>query len=326
MDEQDAKAALQRIKGHIVEIGEHAAEAEIEVDALLAAMEGEPPDPSPELPEKPAVDTQHVYLDPIWGGPIGSGSRKVVENSEWKGKSPRFAADTDYVNPRFYNMSVTDREYIGQDIPKNVRLFNPTFENITGAEHFIYINMGHSEEKNEIGLVIFGGYSKGLKAKETWAEFKATRILIEDHVVEGTCASNQYVRQRHGRQLVMVGGRGKGLISCRGWCHYIDVPGSPAQSWAGPLPYRSVDWMKMHTGEDGPWKGKAYQGTELMYFGARVTKATVGLPSYKQPSDYEALNNVVHPAVRDVELKDEKGTKREALGGFRELWKRAGLC
>lgn len=321
MDEQEVARRLNAIK-------DHAADIEAEADALLAAMEGdpppvEPPEPEPGNPEPPS--TQHVYLDPLWGGPIGAGSRKVVENAEWKGKSPSWAADTDYVNPKFYNTNVTDREYIGQNIPKNVRLFNPIFENITGAEHFIYINHGHSEEKNEIGLVIFGGFSKGLKAKETWAEFKATRILIEDHVIEGTCASNQYVRQRHGRQLVMVGGRGKGPITCRGWCHYVDVPGCTVQSWAGPLPYRSVDWMKLHSGAEGPMAGKAYQGTELMYFGERVDKALVGVPSYNQPSKYPALNNVVHPKVNPCELKDEKGTKREALGGFRELWRQAGL-
>jgi hypothetical protein len=320
IDEAEFGLRLNRIKGHSSAII-------AEADALLLAMEGEPPPIEPEPPE-PAVEPpkgQHVYLDPIWGGPIGAGGRKVRENVEWKGKQPSWEEKTDYVNPKFYNMTVTDREYIGQNIPKGVRLFNPIFENITGAEHFIYLNHGHSEEKNTVDFVIFGGWSKGLKAKETWSEFKATRILIEDHVIEGSCSFNQMIRQRHGRQLVAVGGRGLKPISCRGWCHYVDVPGVTGQSWAGPLPPRSVDWMKEHTGADGPMAGKAFQATELMYFGPRLAKAVVGLPSYNQPSKHQALNNIVHPDVSPCELKEEKGTKREALSGFRELWKMAGL-
>jgi hypothetical protein len=315
MDEQDAARRLNKIKGHASGIIS-------EADALLAAMEGEPPPVEPGNPEPPK--TQHAYLDPLWGGPIGSNGRKVVENAEWKGKEPQWADNTDYVNPKIWNHTTSDNYMIGDRIGTNVRLFNPIFENLTGFNYFMYINHGHPEERNELGLVIFGGYSKGLKAKAAWAEFKATRILIEDHVVEGSCSFNQYVRQRHGRQLVMIGGRGKATIAARGWCHYVDVPGAVGQSWSGPLPYRSEDWMKMHTGEDGPWKGKAWQGTELMYFGKGLTKALVGVPSGDQKSTYPALDNVVHPSVSPVEKKVEKNTTTGELS-WRELWKRAGL-
>ena len=311
MDEQEATRRLQKIQ-------ELAASIDAEADALLQAMEDPDGDTSP-------PSTQHVYLDPLWGGPIGAGGQKVVENAEWKGKEPKWADNTDYVNPKIWNHNGGSSYLIGDRIGRNVRLFNPIFENITGFSFLMYINHGHAEERNELGLVIFGGYSKGLKVKAAWAEFKASRILIEDHVTEGTCSFNQYVRQRHGRQLVMIGGRGKGTVAARGWCHYVDVPGVAGQSWAGPLPYRSADWMKMHTGEDGPWAGKAYQGTELMYFGPRLVKAEVGTPSYNQPSTYPALNNIVHPDVSPCEPKEEKGTEREELSGFRELWKRADL-
>ena len=320
MNEQEAAERLRKIQ-------EHAAAIDAEADALLQAMEGEPP-PDPDGGnggDIPPPELQHVYLDPLFGGPIGSNGKKVVEKAEWRGKQPQWTENTDYVNPVFSNMNVPDREYIGQNIPKNVRLFNPIFENITCPEHFIYLNHGHPEERNEVGFVIFGGFSKGIKAKETWAEFKATRILIEDHVQEGSCSSNDYVRGRHGRQIVMVGGRAKCKTHLRGWCHWVDVPGMTVNSWSGPLPYRSKDWMKLHTGEEGPYKGKAYMATELMYFGPRVSKAIVGLPSWTQPSTYPALNNIVHPDVASCELKVEKGTKRQALGGFRELWQMAGL-
>jgi hypothetical protein len=326
MDEQEIAARLQTIKGY-------ASATIAEADAVLLGLEAEPPpvEPPPVEPDGgnggdiPPPSTQHVYLDPLWGGPIGSGGLKVRENMEWKGKEPRWEEKTDYVNPKMWNMNVTEIQYIGLNIPKQVRLFNPIFENITGAQHFIYLNHGHPEERNTIDFVIFGGFTKGMKAKNTWAEFKASKILIEDHVIEGSCSFQQYVRQRHGRQLVMVGGRGKGTVACRGWCHYVDVPGVAGQSWAGPLPYRSKDWMKIHTGADGPMAGKAYQGTELMYFGARSAKALVGVPSYDQPSKYPALNNIVHPDVGSCELKEEKGTKREGLVGYRELWGKAGL-
>jgi hypothetical protein len=270
---------------------------------------------------------QHIYLDPLWGGPIGSGSRRVIEGSkaEWKGKPPSWQENTDYVNPKMWDYKVSGRDYIGDRIPTGVRLFNPIFENITNIDYMMYINHGHAEERNTVNFVIFGGYSKGVKAKGAWAEFKTSKTLIEDHVIDGSCGFGQYVRQRHGRQLVMVGGRGKGIVAARGWCHWIDVPDVTAQSWAGPLPYRSKDWMKMHTGEEGPWAGKAWQGTELLYAGKTVKKAVLGVPSGGQKSTYPSLNCSVHPDLDLDEKEAVKGTKREALGGFRDLWRKAGL-
>jgi hypothetical protein len=316
MDEQDVAGRLSKIKFHAAAITD-------EADALLAAMEDGNPGPNPEPPDQ-IVDppsTQHVYLDPIWGGPIGSKGRRVVEGDkcEWKGKAPQWSENTDYINPKLWACKSDELGFVGDRIPTGVRLFNPIFENIVCSDHFFYINHGHDEEKNIIDFVIFGGVSRNVKAKKTWGEFKASRLLIEDHVVDEGCSFGQYLRQRHGRQLVMVGGRGKGEIATRGWAHYVDVPGATGQLWSGNLPAKSKDWIP-----EKDKGGGAYQCSELCYMSERLKKVTVGQESTKK-DDWPAKNNLVHPDVRDVDMKNEDGTKREAIGGWRDLWRKAGL-
>lgn len=127
------------------------------------------------------------------------------------------------------------------------------------------------------------------------------------------------MRWRHGNRLVMIGGKGQGEIATRGWAHWVNVPGAIGQHWSGNLPAKSKDWIP----EKDKGGGK-YQCSELCYMGERLKSVTVGEPSTKD-DDYPALNCIVHPDVRDVNLKNHKGTKREEINSFRDLWRKAGL-
>jgi hypothetical protein len=143
MDEQAAVEALERIQGHLAVVEEHVAAANAELDALLAAAGGEGPDPSPE----PGPDEGRNWaLDEVWGGPVGSGGRKVVTGKVWDGKKiGDLDENTDYVDAihrNYTNHSSDTAMGWGDRIPQRVRFFNLTVKNID-VEYWAYINHGH---------------------------------------------------------------------------------------------------------------------------------------------------------------------------------------
>jgi hypothetical protein len=156
---------------------------------------------------------------------------------------------------------------------------------------------------------------------------KATKWLLEGHEVDPSCKYSQYVRQRHARQFVGVGGKAHGIVAVRGWAHLVDIEGVTGQSWSGPLTYRSKDWIEQRGGhgDDDKFKGKAWQGSELIYFGPNVSRVKLGEPSGGQPSTYPALNNYIDPNIQHVEEGVHEKTHRASLSGFRQLWQMAGL-
>jgi len=284
-----------------------------------------------------ADPSRNFALDPIWGGPIGSGGRKVVEKKEWSRRPiGDLEEDTDYVDCKQHDYTASgsgvSRAW-GDRIPQRVRFFNLVVSKVT-ADYWAYINHGLYEPgtrkggTNGLFLAIDGLTFDGCRIKGAGLEMKASVYLVRNPVVLPSTQMGQLGRKRHGRQSIWIGGDAAGNeIAFRGWCDVCDVKDAVFVGWGGPLPYRSVDWTKLHNGTSSPWAGKAWEGEEGLYIGPRVKSGTLSKPSGGQETKFPALDCIVHPeaAGRVKALAGTKNLLTEAIADYRTLWSRYGF-
>lgn len=261
-------------------------------------------------------------LDEVWGGPIGSGGRKVVTGMVWDGKKiSGLEEKTDYVDCIHRNYSDPDGWGWGDTIPKRVRFFNLLVKNIN-VEYWAYINHGHDEEKNRLWLAIDGVKFEQLQCKAA-LEIKGSLYLLQNMVVGADCSMNQLLRKRHGRQAVVIGGDAKGKeCSFRGWADWCDVPNAVVVGNAGNLESRYVDWSEDHVAGGG----NNMQREEGLYAGPRVKSVKLGYMSNDSCDKYECLDSVLHTgAPAPVIAGPEEGWRRQDVEDYRDLWDEYGL-
>ena len=303
MDEQEVAGALQKIKTH-------AAAIDAEADALLAAMEGEPP---PVEPPDHGPDPGPGNPGEWIGGDVGSGKRKVIEGKVYT--SPiKPAADTDYYKCVF--KTGTARVIDNYKVPRNVRMLDCTFDGCK-ADHVLYFNNGHAED--EIDFVLQRATLLRCQTPN-FAEFKASLIWVADCEQGEGCKIGQTLRQRHGRKLSVLRCQGFSEISARGWLHFVkDCPGADVRMWAGNLPARYEDWGAGPNPPHKPGGGFNMQCSELCY-AEGVGSVEVGHVQGEGAKSYPALNCMTHPDQRSVKLSCQDGYKKQAIDNPAALW------
>jgi hypothetical protein len=271
---------------------------------LLNGDEGEVDPPDPPKPGE------------YFGGPPGSGGRKVIEGKTYGQVDMEQFENTDLLDCTF------TKALYDVTLPKHLRLLSCTFKNITAPDdrnYVLYINNGHKE--TQLNFIMDQCLITGCKAK-TFAEFKASELYIVNCTQDDSSQIPQTIRQRHGRMLMVRNCKGFKEISTRGWAHYIKAcPGASIVWWAGNLPARNSQWDPMHIAGGGG----NMQCSELCY-AEGVGPIMAGKESLKnKPDPYKALNCIVGPNTGKVTLGMEEGTDYEELNSYIDLWSRCGL-
>ena len=255
--------------------------------------------------------------DEYFGGPVGVGGKRVVENKTFQQTDLEEYKDTDLVNCTF------TKALYDITLPKNLRLLSCKLQGLKAPsddkDHVFYVNNGHSE--TQVNFVMDDCLLEGCKAGNLM-EFKASEIYIF-RLRQHDCQTSSTIRQRHGRMLVVGDCEGLGPITVRGWGHYIkDCPGAKVTLYSGNLPARYEQWKDMHISGGGG----NFQCAELVYLEG-VGPILLGKESLEnKPDDYPALDCIIGPNCGEVTKLIHKGTDFDStLQSHLDLWDICGL-